>query len=149
MESSARQDRLQEQQQKDIALIHTEVEALKVTLIGIDGNNGMRSQITNLTSEIGDIKRCFSDLIQKMSSIDSENSRNDLVYSTKKEQRDMEEKILAKIEEITKQYEEERKEREADKEERKRHLETLKTSRWLLGASIFGIFVSSIITIIS
>ena len=146
MENSIRQERLQEQQQKDISSIHTEVESLKVTLIGIDGNNGMRSQISNLTLEITDLKKCFNKLIQGVFNINSDNSKNDLVFSTKKELRETEKRITGKIEDLQKNYKEERKEREDDKEERKKHLDNLKTSRWILLASILGILTSSIIT---
>jgi len=148
MENSARQERQQDQQQKDIASIQTEIKGLTVTLVGIDGKNGMRSQINDLASEINELKNCFHSYMTDISESKFESSKNILIFSTKKELKETENKILDKVDEIKKDHDNEKKEREEDKIERKRHLEILKTSRWVVIASLLGILVSSVLNYI-
>lgn len=128
--------------------LKNDIQALKITLIGIDGKNGMRSQINNLFSELDEIKDCLNKYMESLSDLRSKEARCSLVFSTKKELSESENKIVKMLDEMKKDLDLERKEREKEREERKKHSENLKTSRWMLGASILGILTSSLITLL-
>ena len=128
--------------------LKNDIQALKITLIGIDGQNGMRSQINNLFSELAEIRGILSSYMESLSDIRAKEARCSLVFSTKKELEESEDRVLAKLDEMKDELESDRKEREKEKEERQKHVDNLKTSRWILGASILGILASSVISLL-
>lgn len=125
-----------------------DIQALKITLIGIDGKNGMRSQINNLFSELDEIKVCLNKYMESLTEVKSSESRFGLIFSTKKELMETETSVIRKLDEMKRELDKDRVEREKEKKENKKHYENLKTSRWMLGASILGIITSSLISLL-
>ena len=81
MEAEFRED--QKQKSKEIADLSKEILALKTTLIGIDGQNGMRSQINGLSQDVNDIKNSLNKYFQAISDIKTQEARYDLVFASK------------------------------------------------------------------
>lgn len=139
MEEEFRQDR--REKDKTITALSKEIQALKVTLIGIDGQNGMRSQINGLSSDIKEIKQSFEKYFKDIEDLRHLESKNDLVFATKAELRDSEDTIIQKIQNLNTTLEGDRKERDRDRDTQEKYLRSLNMSK--------GLFLLSIISLVS
>ncbi len=131
--------------EKEIGNLKSELGALRITLIGIDGKNGMRSQIQDLYKEVSELKQIFNEFIQSAGDMKIKNERQDLIFATKKELKELEEKILSKLEEKDKKTEQRIKESE---EERNKEDKRIKNAKWTLYVTLIGIIVREAISLI-
>jgi predicted PilT family ATPase len=145
MESEFRED--QKQKSKEIANLSREIQALKVTLIGIDGQNGMRSQILGLSQDINEIKNSLNQYLKAISDIKAQEARYDLIFATKRELRDLEEKICKKITDLDDRLEAEAEQREEERKKQEMHNENLSISKKALIVSILALLITSTVGI--
>ena len=139
MEEEFRQDR--REKDKTITALSKEIQALKVTLIGIDGQNGMRSQINGLSSDIKEIKKSFEKYFKDIEDLRHLESKNDLIFATKAELRNSEDAVIQKIQCLDDTLERDRKERENDRDAQQKYLRSLNMSK--------GLFLLSIVSLVS
>lgn len=134
------------QHEHDINQLKSDVDGIRNSLIGLNGSTGMINQINSLFEEISKINTNLNVISMSIAELHSINSTNNYVFSTKTELNSTEDKILAKLEELKRTSNGDRAVREKDSEDRKRYIETMKTSRWMIFASVLGIIVSAIIS---
>ena len=145
MEAEFRED--QRQKSKEITNLSKEILALKTTLIGIDGQNGMRSQINGLSQDINDIKNSLNRYFQAISDIKSQEARYDLVFASKMELRSVEEKMYQKILDLENKIEKDIEDREKQRTEDEKHRQNYSVSKKTLNLSIIALLISTIINI--
>lgn len=143
MESEFRED--QKQKSKDISRLSQEIFALKTTLIGIDGQNGMRSQIASLAEAINDIKNSLSNHITTIYDIKAQEARYELIFATKMEQRRSEEKIFDKMIELDKKIVADIEKREKEKVEQEKYLEGRVISKRAFTLSLISVLITIIL----
>lgn len=145
MEAEFRED--QKQKSKEIANLSKEILALKTTLIGIDGQNGMRSQINGLSQDINDIKNSLNRYFQAISDIKTQEARYELVFASKIELRTVEEKMYQKILDLENKIEKDIEDREKQRTEDEKHRQSYGVSKKTLNLSIIALLISTIINI--
>jgi predicted PilT family ATPase len=145
MEAEFRED--QKQKSKEIADLSKEILALKTTLIGIDGQNGMRSQINGLSQDVNDIKNSLNKYFQAISDIKTQEARYDLVFASKMELRAVEEKMYKKILDLENKIEKDIEDREKQRTEDEKHRQNYGVSKKALNLSIIALLLSTILNI--
>jgi predicted PilT family ATPase len=145
MEAEFRED--QKQKSKEIADLSKEILALKTTLIGIDGQNGMRSQINGLSQDVNDIKNSLNKYFQAISDIKTQEARYDLVFASKMELRAVEEKMYQKILDLENKIEKDIEDREKQRTEDEKHRQNYGVSKKALNLSIIALLLSTILNI--
>ncbi len=145
MEAEFRED--QKQKSKEITNLSKEILALKTTLIGIDGQNGMRSQINGLSQDVNDIKNSLNRYFQAISDIKSQEAKYDLVFASKMELRAVEEKMYQKILDLENKIEKDIEDREKQRIEDEKHRQNYGVSKKTLNLSIIALLISTIINI--
>jgi len=80
--------------------VEKEINSLRVTIIGIDGQNGMRSQLTKIENKMESMDSTIRTIAETLQVIQDREQKCPLIYSTKEENRSMEDKLISKIEEI-------------------------------------------------
>lgn len=146
MEAEFREDK--RERDKTINALSKEIQALKITLIGIDGNDGMRSQISGLSADINEIKKSFERYFNDISEIRNNESKYDLIFATKIELRISEEKICQKIIELNESLSLDRKAREKQAEEQKKYNKSLTMTKNMFFLSIIGLISSIVFSLI-
>ena len=146
MEAEFRED--QKQKSKEIADLSKEILALKTTLIGIDGQNGMRSQINGLSQDVNDIKNSLNKYFQAISDIKTQEARYDLVFASKMELRAVEEKMYQKILDLENKIEKDIEDREKQRTEDEKHRQNYGVSKKALNLSIIALLLSTILNIL-
>ena len=143
METEFREE--QKEKSKEIVKLSKDILALKTTLIGIDGNNGMRSQIAGLSDDITEIKTSLNIYLKTIYDIKAQESRYDLLFSTKVEQRELEDKLCKQLEDVNDKLEADIDRREELRIQQEAHIENLGVSKKALTISFFGILITTII----
>jgi hypothetical protein len=124
--------------EKELSSLKSDLNALRITLIGIDGKNGMRSQIEKLYQETAELKETFINFMQTVGNLELNKRNQDLTYATKKELRDVEEKILNELKEQNREQIKRLKDYEEEKREENKRLRGI---RWTLYITLIGILV--------
>ena len=131
-----------------ISEIKTDIGNLKTTLIGLDGKNGMRSQIVSLKKDLEDLQSSLNELLSRLDSIRSEQEKTNLIYATKDRLKELENKICRKLENIEENREKEKKETESQKKIEKLNMDRLKNARYSLYVAIAGLVLKEVLTLI-
>lgn len=145
MEAEFRED--QKQKSKEIANLSKEILALKTTLIGIDGHNGMRSQINGLSQDVNEIKNSLNNYLRAISDIKAQEARYDLVFASKMELRTVEEKLCQKITDLDDKIEKDIEQREKERAEEEEKKRSYGISKKTLTLSIIALVITTILNI--
>lgn len=146
MEVEFRED--QKQKSKEIANLSKEILALRTTLIGIDGHNGMISQINELSQDMGEIKDSLNNYLRAISDIKAQEARYDLVFASKRELRSVEEKMFQKILDLENKIEKDIEKRDLQRKEDELNNKNFGISKKAYYLSIVALIVSAIFNFI-
>jgi len=83
--------------------VEKEINSLRVTIIGIDGQNGMRSQLTKIESKMESMDSSIRTIAETLQTIQDREQKCPLIYSTKEENRFMESKLIQMMEDMEKE----------------------------------------------
>ena len=83
----------------DLKALGKEVNSLRVTLIGIDGQNGMRSQISGITTNIKDLEATVRESLDLLRAVESTDRMIHFEFTTKEETRCLKESMAKKLDE--------------------------------------------------
>lgn len=143
MESEFRED--QKEKSREISRLSKEISALKTTLIGLDGQNGMRSQIANLSKDTTEIKNSLNSYLKTIYEMKAQESKYEIIFCTKAEHRASESLLCEKIMNINNKIEEDIEDREKARIEHEKYIENLGISKKALLISFLGLLSTSIL----
>jgi len=139
----------EQQLEKEIFGLKSDLNVLRTTLIGIDGQNGLRGTIQNLNEDISCIKKKIDSFIETMGDLKSDQRGFSLVLATKDELKELENKIFQKLEEAEKSRKEEKLELDRRKKEDEINLKRLRTARYSLYIAIVGLIIKEVIPLLA
>jgi chromosome segregation ATPase len=141
--------RNEHQLEKEIFGLKSDLNILKTTLIGIDGQNGLRGTLQNLNEELSNVKNKIDFFRESIGNLKSDQKGFSLILATKEELKELESKIFQKLEEAEKSRLEEKKELEKRKKEDEINLKRLRTARYSLYIAIVGLIIKEIIPLVA
>lgn len=143
MEEIFREDQIQKA--REIAELSREIQALKVTLIGIDGSNGLRSQMKTLSKDISEIKKVLNENFTTLKTIQTQEHQYIHIFATKEELKESDSKLYKKINFLAEKVDLGVQKREAERKEQEKYLQSLKNSRIMMSISVVGLLISVIV----
>ncbi len=126
---------------RELSEIKTEVSNLRTTLLGIDGNNGIRGLINHIDRRLDRVEVDQGHLKTALSNLQQNQEHSHKVFSTKEENNMLERTVLNKLNEMDEKREQARK-------EDSKHVERLKISQRAIFISAIGIFLSVVVNML-
>lgn len=143
MEEMFREDQLQKT--KEIAELSKEIQALKVTLIGIDGSNGLRSQLKTLSEDMTEVKKVLNENFTALRAIQSQENQFVHIFATKEELKESDSKLYRRINELSDKINVGVEQRRKERKEQEKYIQNLKNSRIMMTISVIGLLLTMII----
>lgn len=143
MEEMFREDQLQKT--KEIAELSKEIQALKVTLIGIDGSNGLRSQLKTLSEDMTEVKKVLNENFTALRAIQSQENQFVHIFATKEELKESDSKLYRRINELSDKINVGVEQRRKERKEQEKYIQNLKNSRIMMTISVIGLLLTVII----
>lgn len=135
--------------EKEIELIKKDLASLRSLLVGLDGKNGLRRQMTSLNKEIENLKTSNKEVLELMTEIRIHQKNFPFVYSTKDENNQLKIEILERLDKMEQIRREELANHQKEEKIENRFLETIKHTRWSLYIALIGLAVSILFNVIS
>ncbi len=133
--------------EEEINSLREDINSLRVTLVGIDGKNGLRSQIHDIYKEIGKMKSSTKDILDLLTDLKIQQKQCPFIYSTKEENGILRKEVLKELKALSQRHENEEKEKE-EKENRESHfMETMKYNRYSVLVAVLALIASSAINL--
>lgn len=125
----------------ELGQIRTEVSNLRTTLLGIDGNNGIRGLINHMDKRLDRVEVDQGHLKTAISNLQNNQENCQKLFSTKEENNLLEKAVLQKLNEMDEK-------RESARKDDSRHMDRIKASQKTIIVSAVGIFLSVVVNIL-
>lgn len=132
----------QKEKAKDIANLSREIQALKITLIGIDGKDGLRGQMKTLSEDINEIKKVLNKNFTALSTLQNQEGNFFRLFASKEDLKESESKLYDKINLLSEKVETGVEKRQKERDEQEKYLRGLKNSRVMMIISIIALCIS-------
>lgn len=126
---------------KDFQELRKEVAEMRTAFLGIDGQNGIRGDVTELKKDVKELTKTVDGIVSSIQTFKNELNRNHKIFAYKKDVSDLEHQIILKLNEMDRK-------RDLAKEEDKEKSINLSRAKLALIISIIGLSANVILSII-
>lgn len=135
--------------EREIELLKKDLTSLRSLLVGLDGKDGLKRQMSELDREIKNLKISNKEVLELMTEIRIHQKNFPYVYSTKDENNQLKMEILDRLDKMEQIRREELERHKKEDKSDNRFRETLKHTKWSLYIAFIGLAISIVFNILS